>query len=110
MPAKFEIAKGRNDKYYFHLKAGNGEKILSSEMYETKQGAETGIASVKKNAPDDAQYVRKTASNKQPYFVLKAANGEPIGTSETYSSNSAMENGIKSVKENAPTAPTVDLC
>ena len=89
--------------------AGNGETILISETYSTKQGAKNGIESVKTNAPNDSRYERKVASNGQPYFVLKAGNGERIGKSETYSSNSAMENGITSVKTNAPTATVVDL-
>jgi uncharacterized protein len=107
MAAKFEIKEGSTGKFRFNLKAGNGEIILSSESYESKAGAEKGVASVKQNAPDDARYERKTASNGEPFFVLKAGNGEPIGRSETYSSKAAMENGIESVKRNAPTAPIV---
>lgn len=107
MAGKFEIKEGSSGKYRFNLKAGNGEIILSSEAYESKNGAEKGVASVKKNAPDDTNYERKTASNGEPFFVLKAANGEPIGRSETYSSNGAMESGIESVKKNAPDAPIV---
>jgi uncharacterized protein len=48
---KFEIFKGTNGKYYFRLKASNGEIIAQSEGYSSKQGAQDGIASVKKNAP-----------------------------------------------------------
>jgi uncharacterized protein YegP (UPF0339 family) len=109
MAAKFEIKKGSSGQYRFNLKAGNGEIILSSEGYQEKQGAQKGIESVKVNAPIDARYERKEASSGQPYFVLKAANGEPIGRSETYSSKSAMENGIESVKKNAPGAAVEDL-
>ncbi|MEA5049162.1 MAG: YegP family protein [Eubacteriales bacterium] len=43
-----------------------------------------------------------------PYFVLKAANGEPIGTSEAYSSETACKNGIESVRKNAPVAGIED--
>lgn len=32
MAAKFEIKKSSNGKFYFNLKAGNGQVILSSEM------------------------------------------------------------------------------
>jgi len=42
------------------------------------------------------------------YFVLKAANGEPIGKSEDYSSEAACKNGIESVKKNAPVANMED--
>jgi uncharacterized protein len=47
----FEIQTNAPDKWRFHLKATNGEIIAVSESYISKQGAESGIASVKKNAP-----------------------------------------------------------
>lgn len=109
MAGKFEIKKGASGKFRFNLKAGNGQIILSSETYETTQGAEKGIDSVKRNASDDSRYERKNATNGEAYFVLKAGNGEPLGRSETYSSTSAMEGGIESVKKNAPSAETDDL-
>jgi uncharacterized protein len=40
-----------NGKAYFNLKAGNGQVIGTSEMYESIAGREKGIESVKKNAP-----------------------------------------------------------
>ena len=109
MAAKFEIDKSKNDKFYFRLKAGNGEPILGSEIYESKASAKGGIDSVKKNAPDDARYQKKTASSGEHYFVLTATNGEPIGKSEMYSSASSRDGGIESVKRNAPSADVVDL-
>ncbi|MGB0767773.1 MAG: YegP family protein [Phycisphaeraceae bacterium] len=108
MAAKYALLKSNNDKFHFNLKAANGEVILASQMYEAKASAEDGIASVKANSPDDANYERKTAKDDSPYFVLKAANGQVIGTSEMYSSTSAMENGIASVKTNGPVAETDD--
>jgi uncharacterized protein YegP (UPF0339 family) len=45
----------------------------------------------------------------QYHFVLKAANGEIIATSEIYTSTAGAKNGIDSVKTNAPSAPVVDL-
>lgn len=109
MAGKFELYKSTNDQYRFRLKAGNGEPILSSEAYTSKSGAENGIQSVKTNAPNDARYERKLSSGNQPFFVLKAGNNEPIGRSEIYSSESAMENGIESVKRTAPDARIEDL-
>jgi uncharacterized protein YegP (UPF0339 family) len=109
MAGKFEIKESTSGKFRFNLKAGNGQVILSSESYETKQGAEKGIESVRKNAHDDNRYERKTAKNDEAFFVLKADNGEPLGRSETYSSVSAMENGIESVKKNVADAEVVNL-
>jgi len=109
MAGYFELKNAAGGKFSFNLKAGNHEVILTSETYNSKGGAEDGIASVKKNAPDDKRYERKVAKDNSPYFVLTAANGQTIGKSEMYSSASAMEGGIASVKANAPTATTKDL-
>jgi len=109
MAGKFEIKRSKDEQFYFHLKAGNGEKILASELYKAKASAEKGIESVKKNAPDDARYDRREGKGGQHHFVLKAGNGEIIGTSERYTTTSAMEKGIDSVKANAPGAAVVDL-
>lgn len=109
MAGKFELKTAANGKFHFNLKAGNGQIILSSEMYETKAAAQNGIASVQKNAAEEGRYERRKAANGDPFFVLKAGNGEQIGRSETYSSDSAMENGIDSVKTNAPGAATVEV-
>lgn len=107
MAGKYVLSRS-GTKYRFVLKAGNGETMLTSELYESKAGATNGIESVKTNSPVDARYVRKNASNGKPMFNLKAANGEIIGTSETYSSDAAREGGIASVKTNGPTATTDD--
>ena len=41
-------------------------------------------------------------------FRLKARNGEIIATSEGYTSKASCENGIESVKKNAPEAEIVE--
>lgn len=108
MAGKFEIKKSSSGKFHFNLKAGNGQIILSSEMYETKPACENGIESVRKNAADDGRYEKRSSAKGDPYFVLKAGNGQEIGRSEMYSSDAACQNGIDSVKTNAPTAQIVD--
>lgn len=99
----FEHYKGKGG-YRFNLKSGNGEIILSSESYASSSGMHRAIRSVKRNSGKDGNYDRKKARNGQHYFVLKATNNQVIGTSETYSSSTKMENGIKSVKANAKKA------
>ena len=108
MAGKFDLKKSPSGKFMFNLKAGNGQIILTSELYESKAAAENGIESVKKNAADDSRYERKTSKANEPYFTLKAGNGQVIGSSEMYSGAAAMENGIASVKANGPTAEVVD--
>lgn len=101
---KFVITSRKNGEFQFVLKAGNGQVILSSQGYEAKSGCLNGIESVRKNSLDDARFERKESSNGKPFFNLKAANGQIIGTSEMYESDAACENGIESVKKNAPDA------
>jgi uncharacterized protein len=108
MASQFELVNAAAGKFHFTLRAANGEKVLSSETYNSKASALTGIESVKVNAPNDSRYLRKVSAAKEPYFVLIAANGEPIGTSEMYSSESARDNGIAAVKTAAPTATLDD--
>jgi uncharacterized protein YegP (UPF0339 family) len=108
MAGKYELKKTSNGRFKFDLKAGNGQVILSSEVYESKAAAENGINSIKSNSGNDDRYERKTASSGAPYFNLKASNGQIIGTSEMYSSEAARDNGIESVKANGPDSPVDD--
>jgi len=102
------VLKRTGAQFMFNLKAVNGETILTSERYTAKASAEGGIASVKAHSSHDLQYGRRTSSGGSPYFVLAATNGQVIGTSEMYSSKTAMEGGIASCKTNGPTSPTKD--
>jgi len=74
----------------------------------TRASAEHGIESVRKNAPLDERYDRMENAKGEPMFTLKAGNHEVIGVSEAYSSASARDNGIESVKKNAPDAAIQD--
>ncbi|NLG73143.1 MAG: YegP family protein [Chloroflexi bacterium] len=108
MPAQYKLRKSSNGQFYFSLTAENNEPILASEMYKSKDGALKGIESVRVNSPEDSRYVRNTSSDGKYYFVLRAANNEPIGRSEMYSSKQGMENGIQAVKRVGPNAPVSD--
>lgn len=102
---KFELFESNNNnEFYFRLKAGNGEIILSSEGYKTKSSCLNGIDSVKSNSQVNKNYARLKARNGEYYFNLNTANGETIGSSETYVSKQGLKNGIKSVIRNAPIA------
>ena len=105
---KFLIHLAKDKKFFFRLTATNGQNILGSEAYTSKSGCKNGIESVKKHAPDDANYNRLEAKNGEFYFTLEAANNQVIGTSEMYQSKQARDNGIESVKTNAPEAGVED--
>ena len=103
----------------FDLKATNGQVIATSEVYETRAACENGIESVRKNAPaaafEDQTVEGFTAATNPKFemyedkggtfrFRLKARNGQIIATSENYTTRASCENGIESVRKNAPEA------
>lgn len=105
---KFSMFK-RSNGYYWNLRARNGEIILHSESYDSEEGCDNGIASVKTNSPHDERYEKRIAVNGQHYFVLKSLNHKIIGVGETYTTRTARDNGIEDVKRYAPTAPVEKL-
>ncbi len=98
----------KNDDYYFNLKAPNHEIILASQGYSSKNAAENGIESVKVNGSEESRFERNSAKDGQYYFNLKSGNGQVIGTSEMYKTTASRDNGIESVKKNAPEAEIND--
>jgi uncharacterized protein len=106
MTGWYQLSKSKDGQFWFVLKAGNGETILTSERYKAKASAENGIASVRKNCGADERYERKESSRGKHFFNLKAANHQVIGTSEMYDSVQARDGGIASVKANG-TSETV---
>lgn len=103
--------------YKFDLKASNGETIASSEVYSTQAACEKGALSVAKCAatanladltvdgeaanPKFELYEDKSGEYR---FRLKARNGKIIATSEGYKTKASCENGIESIRKNAPEA------
>ncbi len=99
---KYHLKKS-GDQFFWNLKAANGEIILKSQMYKSKQGATGGIESCQKNAGNASMYDKKEGKGTEPhYFTLRAGNNEIIGTSEMYASTSSRDGGIASCMKNGP--------
>ncbi|MCX8303500.1 MULTISPECIES: YegP family protein [Enterobacter] len=108
MSGWFELSKSSDGQFRFVLKAGNGEIVLTSELYTSKSAAENGIASVRTNSPLDERYEKKTASNGKFHFNLKAGNHQVIGSSQLYATEQSCDKGIASVKTNGSTQTVKD--
>jgi len=108
MPGTYLLQRGGNNQFFWNLRSANNEKILTSELYNSKAGALGGIESCRVNSPLDARYRRFDDKSGSPRFSLHAANNEIIGASESYSSTAARETGIASCKLNGPTATLDD--
>ena len=55
------------------------------------------------NSALDGRYEKLEAADGRPYFNLKAANSQAIGTSQMYAATSGRDNCIASVKANGST-------
>ena len=111
------IVKETSSGISFRLSAGNSQVIGISEVYSSRAAMEKGVESVRKNAPI-ANVEDQTAETVVPAtcpkfeiyndkagefrFRLKAKNGEIILASEGYKTKASCENGIESVRKNAP--------
>ena len=52
----FEIIKGKDGQFYFHLRAGNREIVTQSEGYKSKASAIKGIKAIQKIIPHAVIY------------------------------------------------------
>lgn len=100
----------------FDLRADNGERILTSEVYATPAACRKGIASIRRNAPAAPLAEPEDGPVPNPKFELyrdradrfrfrlRAKNGKIIAVSEGYTSRAGCLNGVLSVKKCAPDA------
>ncbi len=109
MAGSFELKKAKNGQFHFNLCAGNGQIVMSSEMYVARKSAENGIASVQKNCGMDERYKRLNGKNGKFYFTLVAGNHQVIGQSQMYTTEAARDNGIESVKKSGTSTTVKDL-
>ena len=117
---KFVVKSTKNGGFKFDLKATNGQVIATSQVYKRKETCLKGVESVRKNAPAagvEDQTVEGFEVLKHPKFEvyqdkagefrfrLKATNGQIVAVGEGYTTMKACQNGIASIKKNAPDSP-----
>jgi hypothetical protein len=106
MHGKYTLHSSGTTQFHWDLKAPDAQTMLSSQVYEARAGAETGIASCRLNSSDEARYERLTTRDSKSYFVLKAVNGEIIGTSQMYPSVATRDKAIASCQASGPLSKT----
>ncbi len=95
--------------YKYRLKASNGEILVVSAGYTTKNGAINGIETLKKNA-EIGQYEIVTDKNKFSQFQLFNANGSRvIVTGEFYETVARAESALESFKKFVSTEKIEEL-
>ena len=95
--ARVEVLESASG-FRFNLHAGNGEVVLSSESYTTQAAAWNGAFAIQDAAALDGSFTIKTATDARYYFTLTALNGQVVGVSQMYTSRTAAQAGITSVK------------
>jgi hypothetical protein len=101
MAGTFELYRDNAGEYRFRLKSSNGQIVLGSEGYKSKDGARNGIASVQKNCTDPARFALTESDGGKFRFALRAKNNQVIGTSQSYDSAAARDNGVEAVSRAA---------
>jgi uncharacterized protein YegP (UPF0339 family) len=118
-PSRYTVKESADGKFYFTLKAANGETIATSGMYARKYNANRGVETAVKLV-GEAQRVRAAyeggarfltfrGNDSRYYFHVRASNGEIVLQSQGYSGSSGMANAIASVRENAKIASRFEL-
>lgn len=104
----FVILTSDNQQLYFTLRASNHEVVLTSETYTSLSAAKSGIEAVRTAAQSPSNFKPMVSRKEVPYFVLRSANHEVIGTSEMYSTNAKRDAGIVACQRAAREAVVVD--
>lgn len=85
-----------------------GKTIVKSENYAQKANAKNGIESVRKNSQEDSRYELKESSNGKFFFNIKATNGQVVGTSALFDTDTLRSAAIAELKADAPKAKVED--
>jgi hypothetical protein len=101
MAGKIVTKTTSNGKFMFNLKSSNGQIVLTSNMFGSKEALDAAIAKLKAIKQADIE-IKKNAKD-EPYFSI-----EGLGRSEGYSSEASCKNGVESVLKNAPDAAVVE--
>jgi uncharacterized protein YegP (UPF0339 family) len=109
MSGWFVLTDNGYPQYYFVLKAVNGETILSSGIYESKNEALHGIGTIRTHCHLEQYYENRVSARGSLYFVMKDGNEKIIGTSQLYSSIFARDIGLSMVKLNGLTHTIIDI-
>ena len=107
---KFEIFQSEsNQKYYFRLKARNGQVVLSGNPHASVEAVKASIEAVKERSKDAANFKTNATATGKFTFSLRSSENKSLGNSQSYKSEKSMKNGIGAVARAADGATTVEV-
>ncbi len=88
-----------DSQYYFNLRAANGEIVLQSEGYGRSDGPKKAVESISANGRSRGNFDVRESRDGQWLVVLEAANGEILGTTETYTKKATAEKAVDTLMD-----------
>jgi uncharacterized protein YegP (UPF0339 family) len=94
-------ARGRFDlwkdggAHVFQFVSAQGETLVDSQDYTSRTAALGGLVSVLDNGINAARYTVTVAADGRAHFELHSANGQVIGTSQTYATKAGATTAVK---------------
>jgi uncharacterized protein len=100
--ARVDVEAGETGKFHFNFFAKNGEKVLSSESYDTDAAAFNGAFAVQAEGTKDTACTIKENTAGGFYFTVQALNGQIVGVSQQYTTRTGAADGVASLKALLP--------
>ncbi|MFT4831011.1 MAG: hypothetical protein ACI815_000650 [Psychroserpens sp.] len=92
-----EIKKHNENTYRFRVNTSAGNTILESIDFSNLEDIKKSVAYLQASINERKIFERKTDHSGKFLFQLKNKEGQLIGSSQFYSSEAGMENGIKNL-------------
>lgn len=105
---KFRLSKQNSKSFFVKLLASNGQILLVTQRYASKQSALNGIESIKKAVANQNFTIYKDKQNRFQ-FNLYTANKQLIVSGETYPQKANCLSSVKSVMRFAEQAELVEV-
>lgn len=109
MTATFECFRDDTGAYRFCLKAKDGEAVLWSTAFPTLDACKEAIASARRNCWIPERFEVDAAGRRRFQFTLKRANGQVLGRSRYYPSESICFNRLIHLGRAASGAAIMEL-
>ncbi|MEJ1222061.1 YegP family protein [Sediminicola sp. 1XM1-17] len=93
-----QIKKHKENSYRFSVNTSSGSTILESIDFSNIEDVKKSVAELQGALNERKIFERKTDHSGKFLFLLKNKEGQLIGSSQLYSSEAGMENGIKNLK------------
>jgi len=101
MSAMFKVFTVEEGRYQFEYLNGNGELMLVSPKFDTKEVAEKVIQDVRVGSMMSEQIASSKTASGEFFFIIKDREGIAVAKSVLFDDEMTFNNGLHSVRDNA---------